>query len=192
MTDSMHLRQHTSYKDILPAAWNALTGTDCPVLRHEYLLALETSGSATPATGWQPLPLLVEDDAGRVVGAAPLWLKSHSFGELVYDFAWAQAYERAGLHYYPKLIAAVPFSPIAGPRLLIAPDADRQSVIDALLNALLVIGTSFWGWLGLAAGFGGAFLIWHTLESSAARVPAAAVAFIIIFMAIYWQEIKKK
>ena len=134
MTDSMHLRQHTSYKDILPAAWNALTGTDCPVLRHEYLLALETSGSATPATGWQPLPLLVEDDAGRVVGAAPLWLKSHSFGELVYDFAWAQAYERAGLHYYPKLIAAVPFSPIAGPRLLIAPDADRQSVIDALLR----------------------------------------------------------
>jgi len=128
----MHLRQHTSYTEITSESWNALTGTDCPALRHEYLLALETSGSATAATGWQPLPLLVENGAGRIVGAAPLWLKSHSFGELVYDFAWAQAYERAGLRYYPKLIAAVPFSPIAGPRLLIAPDADRLAVIAAL------------------------------------------------------------
>ena len=128
----MRLRQHTSYTDILPADWNALAGTDNPVLRHEYLLALETSGSAMAATGWQPLPLLVEDSAGRTIGAAPLWLKSHSFGELVYDFAWAQAYERAGLRYYPKLIAAIPFSPIAGPRLLIAPGADRHAVVDAL------------------------------------------------------------
>jgi len=130
----MRLRQHTSYTDIQPAAWNALLGTNCPVLRHEYLLALETSGSATTATGWQPLPLLVEDDTGRTIGAAPLWLKSHSFGELVYDFAWAQAYERAGLRYYPKLIAAVPFSPITGPRLLVAPDTDRQAVVTALVH----------------------------------------------------------
>lgn len=129
---TVRLRQHTSYTDIPPAAWNALAGTDNPILRHEYLLALETSGSATAATGWQPLPLLVEDDAGRTIGAAPLWLKSHSFGELVYDFAWAQAYERAGLRYYPKLIAAIPFSPIASPRLLVAPDADRHAVVEAL------------------------------------------------------------
>jgi hypothetical protein len=128
----MRLQQHTSYTDIFPADWNALSGTDCPALRHEYLLVLETSGSATAATGWQPLPLLVKDSAGRTIGAAPLWLKSHSFGELVYDFAWAQAYERAGLPYYPKLIAAVPFSPITGPRLLVAPDADRDAVITAL------------------------------------------------------------
>ena len=130
----MRLRQHTSYTDILPAAWNALAGTDNPTLRHEYLLALETSGSATAASGWQPLPLLVEDGAGRTIGAVPLWLKSHSFGELVYDFAWAQAYERAGLRYYPKLIAAIPFSPIAGPRLLVAADADRKSVIEVLTH----------------------------------------------------------
>jgi predicted N-acyltransferase len=132
MMHSMRLRQHASYTDILPATWNALAGAGNPTLRHEYLLALETSGSATAATGWQPLPLLVEDGAGRTLGAVPLWLKSHSFGELVYDFAWAQAYERAGLRYYPKLIAAIPFSPIAGPRLLIAPDADRPAVIEAL------------------------------------------------------------
>ena len=129
---NMRLRQHTSYTDIASSVWNALAGTHNPVLRHEYLLALETSGSATAATGWQPLPLLVEDDSGQTIGAAPLWLKSHSFGELVYDFAWAQAYERAGLRYYPKLIAAIPFSPIAGARLLIAPKADRPAVIEAL------------------------------------------------------------
>lgn len=130
----MNLRQHTSYTEIQSADWNALAGTGNPVLRHEYLLALETSGSATAATGWQPLPLIVEDNTGRAIGAAPLWLKSHSFGELVYDFAWAQAYERAGLQYYPKLVAAVPFSPVAGPRLLVAPGANHQAVVQALIR----------------------------------------------------------
>ncbi len=66
------------------------------------------------------------------------------------------------------------------------------SVLETLLNTLLVIGTSVWGWLGLAAGFGGALLVWHAFESSAARTPAAAFAFVIIFMAFYWQEMRKK
>ena len=66
------------------------------------------------------------------------------------------------------------------------------SVLETLLNALLVIGTSVWGWLGLVAGFGGGFLVWHTLDAPSTRAPAAALAFIIIFMAFYWQEIKKK
>jgi hypothetical protein len=135
----MQLRRHTSYTQIPPASWNALVGPEFPILRHEYLLALETSGSATAATGWQPLPLTVEDENGRALGAAPLWLKSHSFGELVYDFAWAQAYERAGLRYYPKLVVCVPFAPISGPRLLVAQDADRSSVIDALVQGARAI-----------------------------------------------------
>jgi predicted N-acyltransferase len=130
----MQLRQHTSYMDIPAPAWNALAGTDNPFLRHEYLLALEASGSATTATGWQPLPLIVEDDSADIIGAVPLWLKSHSFGELVYDFAWAQAYERAGFPYYPKLVACVPFSPISAPRLLVAPDANRHAIVEALLH----------------------------------------------------------
>ena len=132
MTGRMQHRLHKSFSEIPAAAWNALAGTESPFLRHEYLLALETSGSTTSATGWTPMPITVEDDGGRTLGAVPLWLKQHSYGELVYDFAWAQAYERAGLQYYPKLIAAVPIAPIAGPRLLVAPGADRPAVIEAL------------------------------------------------------------
>lgn len=128
----MKIRRHTSYAEISPAAWNALAGTDNPFLRHEFLLALELSGSASPATGWTPLPITVEDPHGQTLGAVPLWLKTHSYGELVYDFAWAQAYARAGLRYYPKLIAAVPFSPVTGRRLLVAAWADRPRVSAAL------------------------------------------------------------
>jgi len=130
---AMHIRRYTSYRDIPAETWNRFHGTDCPFLRHEYLLTLETSGSATATTGWQPLPILALDAAGQVVGGVPLWLKNHSFGELVYDFAWAQAYDRAGLQYYPKLIAAIPFSPVTGPRLLVTPNADRQAVTEQLI-----------------------------------------------------------
>jgi predicted N-acyltransferase len=128
------LRRLASMADVSAADWNRLAGTDNPFLRHEYLYALEASGSATPATGWTPKHLAVEDEQGRVIGAVPLWLKRHSFGELVYDFAWAQAYERAGFPYYPKLVACVPFSPITGPRLLLAADALRDGVVETLLN----------------------------------------------------------
>lgn len=131
----MRARHHSSYSQIAAGDWNRLVDGGSPFLRHEYLHALETSGSANAATGWTPLPITVEDDAGHTLGAVPLWLKNHSFGELVYDFAWAQAYERAGLRYYPKLVAAVPFSPITGPRLLIAPDADRTQVMQSLVHA---------------------------------------------------------
>ena len=91
-------------------AWNALEGTDCPFLRHEFLAALEHSGCVGPGTGWTPAHLLIEDDAG-LAGAVPAYLKSHSWGEFVFDMGWAQAYSRVGLAYYPKLVAAVPFSP---------------------------------------------------------------------------------
>jgi predicted N-acyltransferase len=131
----MQTERYTSYTQIDAGIWNRLAGAECPFLRHEYLLALETSGSACATTGWQPCPILVNDAAGQAVGGVPLWLKSHSFGELVYDFAWAQAYQRAGLAYYPKLIAAIPFSPVTGPRLLIAPKAERAAVSAQLVAA---------------------------------------------------------
>jgi uncharacterized protein len=130
----MRLRHYPSFTDIPAANWNALAGTDNPFLRHEFLHALEASGSAVAATGWVPLPLTIESDDGRLLGAVPLWLKSHSYGELVYDFAWAQAYERAGLRYYPKLIAAVPFSPVTGARLLVAPGVDHAAVAAELVR----------------------------------------------------------
>ncbi len=104
---------------IAPAQWNALAGCDNPFLRHELLSAFERTGCAVPQTGWRARHLAVYDD-GHLIGAAPIYLKDHSYGEFVYDFAWAEAYRRAGLRYYPKLISAIPFSPVTGRRLLIA------------------------------------------------------------------------
>ena len=105
------------------AAWDACAGEENPFLSHAFLKALEDSGSCRAATGWQPQHLALEAPDGRVIGTVPLYLKSHSYGEYVFDHAWANAYERAGGSYYPKLQAAVPFTPVTGPRLLLHPNA---------------------------------------------------------------------
>ncbi|MBL8226011.1 MAG: N-acetyltransferase [Chromatiales bacterium] len=121
----------------VPAAdWNAVAGTAWPFLRHEFLLALEESGSACAASGWQPCHLLLRE-AGALVGAVPLYLKSNSFGEFVFDWAWADAYRRAGLRYFPKLVAGVPFTPATSPRFLHAPGADPVRVRRALVGAAM-------------------------------------------------------
>jgi predicted N-acyltransferase len=99
------------------ASWDALAGTSDPFLNHAFLRALEESGSVGEGTGWSPLPLLVERD-GQLVGAAPAYLKTHSQGEYVFDHGWADAWQRAGGDYYPKLQIAVPFTPVVGRRLL--------------------------------------------------------------------------
>lgn len=116
--------------------WNTLAGTRNPFVRHEFLSGLEVSGSVGAETGWQPRPIVIRAaDSNRLLGAVPLYLKHHSYGEYVFDWAWAEAYERAGLAYYPKLVAAVPFTPATGPRLLVAADADRAAVAAGLLDA---------------------------------------------------------
>ncbi|MCB1970400.1 MAG: N-acetyltransferase [Geminicoccaceae bacterium] len=97
--------------------WDGLCPTANPFVSHRFLRIMEESGSASLRTGWQPVHLLLQDDEGTV-GAAPLYVKSHSYGEYVFDWGWADAYERAGGRYYPKLQSAVPFSPVPGPRLL--------------------------------------------------------------------------
>ncbi|RMF16609.1 MAG: N-acetyltransferase [Alphaproteobacteria bacterium] len=102
------------------AEWERLETHDNPFLDHGFLTALEDSGTVGGDTGWVPLFLLVRDALGRLVGAAPAWLKGHSFGEYVFDHHWAQAWERAGGRYYPKLLVAVPFTPVTGSRLLVA------------------------------------------------------------------------
>nr|WP_245152496.1 GNAT family N-acetyltransferase [Allopusillimonas soli] len=104
-------------------SWNALAGTH-PFLQHDFLLALDASGCATPETGWSPHYLLMHRGGG-LAGAMPLYLKSHSRGEYVFDYAWANAFAQHGLTYYPKLLAAVPFTPVPGPRLLAGDTADR-------------------------------------------------------------------
>ncbi len=98
-------------------AWDRLAGDD-PFLSHAFLSALEDSGSVGPGTGWTPAPILIEDGADHLVAAAPAYLKTHSQGEYVFDHGWAEAWERAGGQYYPKLQVAVPFTPVPGPRLL--------------------------------------------------------------------------
>jgi predicted N-acyltransferase len=116
------------------AAWNELVDAQpsaTPFLRHEYLQALHASGSAVEATGWLPQFLAVHD-ADRLVAACPLYLKTHSYGEYVFDWAWADAYQRHGLSYYPKLLDAVPFTPVPGPRLLARTPGHRVLLLQAM------------------------------------------------------------
>ncbi len=116
------------------AAWNALLEAQpapTPFMRHEYLAALHASGSAVAATGWAPCFLTLER-SGRLVAAIALYAKSHSYGEYVFDWAWADAYQRHGLRYYPKLLGAVPFTPVPGTRLLAEDAAARAALLKAL------------------------------------------------------------
>lgn len=123
----------TSLADIDAAEWDACSGGGNPFVRHAFLSALEDSGSATLETGWAPHHVVVEDAHGSVLGAMPMYLKNHSYGEYVFDHAWAHAYERAGGHYYPKLQVAVPFTPVTGPRLMARYDETGRDVRRALL-----------------------------------------------------------
>ncbi|MGO1233243.1 MAG: GNAT family N-acetyltransferase [Marinobacter sp.] len=121
--------------DIPEPDWQQLAGRSNPFLRYEFFQALEESGCTTSATGWTP-SYLVFRVAGNIRGVAPAWLKSHSRGEYVFDWSWADAYERYGLPYYPKLLLAIPFTPSRGPRLLLAPDLRAQLTPETLHDLL--------------------------------------------------------
>ena len=118
-----------------PADWDALVSPDDPFTEHAFLATLEASGSVGPDTGWLPRPVLVRRE-GALVGAAPAYVKSHSYGEYIFDWGWAEAAHRAGVRYYPKVVVAVPHTPATGRRLLIAPGADAPAVTAALLDGL--------------------------------------------------------
>lgn len=129
------LRELATIDDVDAAGWNRLAGTTCPFLRHEFLAALEHSGCVGPGTGWTPAHhVLYEGD--RLVAAAPVYRKDHSWGEFVFDFAWARAWTQAGHAYYPKLTCAVPFSPVGGARLLTVPGHDAAGLREALAAGL--------------------------------------------------------
>jgi predicted N-acyltransferase len=113
------VRVLTAAADLPAAEWDACAGGDNPFVGHAFIDALERSGSATPRTGWQAAHLVVDGADGRPAGIMPAWLKTHSQGEYVFDHGWADAWERAGGSYYPKLLTAVPFTPATGPRLLL-------------------------------------------------------------------------
>lgn len=153
MSDEYSIRVETSFKDIDPESWNRLSGTSKntraeaynPFISHAFLSSLEESGSATSKTGWRGHHLLLENGDGQLTGAIPTYLKSHSQGEYVFDHGWADALERAGGNYYPKLQCAVPFTPATGPRLLtngIDDAAFRQVLASGLRQVTEKIGVS--------------------------------------------------
>lgn len=158
MNGSLHVRVVKSIRDVEPALWDAcanprasgVDGPACsskahsidenkpfnPFISHAFLRACEASGSAAPRTGWSGSHVLVEDEEGGLVAAAPCYLKTHSMGEYVFDWSWAEAYERVGGCYYPKLQVCAPFTPVQGPRLLVAPGPRAEAAMDALLAGL--------------------------------------------------------
>jgi predicted N-acyltransferase len=124
----------TRVSEIPAAEWNALAG-EYPFLRHEFLAAMEDTGCASRRSGWSPRHLVLRDAQG-LAAAAPLYEKTHSWGEFVFDFAWARAAEQAGMAYYPKLVCAVPFTPATGPRMLCRAGAGEPGLRRALLAAM--------------------------------------------------------
>ncbi len=129
--------------DITAAAWNSLTQDNNPFLKHEFLVALERHNCVGSSSGWLPHHIVIYADDGALIGAAPLYLKYNSYGEFVFDWSWAEAYQRNGLDYYPKLVGAIPFTPMTGERLLIATDADQQAVHSAILDAALQVANIY-------------------------------------------------
>jgi len=125
-----------SLADVAPAEWDALT-SDNPTLKHAWLQSMIDAGCTSAATGWLPQFIMLRRDvAGKstLAGAVPLYIKGHSYGEYVFDWAWADAYQRAGIDYYPKLLSAVPFTPCSGSRLMATTGHDRTLLLDALLQ----------------------------------------------------------
>ncbi len=130
--DHAVVRVVTRIADLDAAAWDALAGNS-PVIRHAFLHALETTGCVGAHIGWEPVHLALFRN-GQLAAAMPLYVKHHSWGEFVFDWAWADAYRRHGLNYYPKLVCCAPFSPVPGPRLLATNDTDRATLIQAALK----------------------------------------------------------
>jgi predicted N-acyltransferase len=142
----MQVKQIESISDIAAAEWNALAGNDYPFIRHEFLAALEQSGSVSEITGWLPRHLLVYDREA-LVALLPLYMKTHSFGEYVFDQQWAAAYHQYGLAYYPKWLSAIPFTPCPGPRVYIKDSAARAGMrllYDFIRDLSMAQGISSW------------------------------------------------
>ena len=136
----MRVAIHDSIAGIGAASWNAIAGSRFPFLRYEFLHAAEDTGCVAPAQGWQPCHLSIENGDGSLRAAMLLYEKSHSWGEFVFDWAWAHAYERAGLEYYPKLVSAVPFTPVPNTRLLLARPDDNEAAAALVQAAVALAG----------------------------------------------------
>lgn len=141
---TLSLSLHRKIADISPSDWNACAGEANPFVSHAFLAAVEDSGSAGKRTGWLPQHAVLRNETGQIVACAPMYAKSHSYGEYVFDHGWANAFERAGGRYYPKLQVASPFSPVPGPRLLTRPGSGvgTAAMGQALAQACDELGLS--------------------------------------------------
>lgn len=147
----LELAFHRSIAEIGQRQWDGVLArsgaADYPFLKYAFLHALEASGAVSAESGWQPQHLLVKQ-GGEAIALLPLYIKSHSYGEYVFDWAWADAYQRHGLDYYPKLLAAIPFTPATGPRWCIAAEAEQDRVLAAMIEQLEMradkLGASSW------------------------------------------------
>ena len=135
--DAVEAHILTSIGAVDPADWDRCAGADNPFVRHAFLAALEESGSSTAETGWLPQHVVLKTRDGTVLGAVPMYLKGHSYGEYVFDHGWADAFERAGGRYYPKLQVSVPFTPVTGPRLLVPEGPQAGAVRTALVSTCI-------------------------------------------------------
>ncbi len=160
MSETWTLRVMADLADIDAAAWDALAGPDDPFAEHAFLSTLEKSGSVGEGTGWQPLhlalfeggnndegdsaaqPELDDENRGTLIGALPLYLKTHSYGEYIFDWGWADGARRAGIPYYPKLVSMTPLTPATGRRFLVHPERERGPIIDMLLRGVLSLAAA--------------------------------------------------
>jgi predicted N-acyltransferase len=160
---SLALEVLGSVAELAAAEWDALRSNDYPFLRHDFLLGLERSACTTAEAGWLPSHLRLRDGS-ETLAVLPAWQKSHSYGEYVFDWAWADAWRRMGLSYYPKLLTAIPFTPATGPRLLLRPDLDGATLWATLAEQMPDLARR----LGLSS--------WHVLFPTAADARALAAA----------------
>ncbi|MEH6592849.1 MAG: GNAT family N-acetyltransferase [Halioglobus sp.] len=135
MTNALSVEFLPSLDNIAAAEWDNITGSDYPFLQHKFLWGLEQTGCTNAESGWQPCHALLRDEQ-RLVAVMPLYLKSHSYGEYVFDWAWADAWRQVGLDYYPKLVSAIPFTPATGPRISLASGQDSAIASGALLEGI--------------------------------------------------------
>lgn len=125
--------------DVSAEEWDALVSDDNPFIKHTFLATLEEHQCVGQTYGWIPQHIAIYDDADVLVGAAPMYLKDNSYGELVFDWNWADAYHRSGLRYYPKLVTAIPYTPVTGPRLLVSPRSDTLNIRKILIDSAIAL-----------------------------------------------------
>lgn len=144
----------SSLQEIKRDEWNALLTDDHPFLRYEFLSALESNDCLGEKFGWFPHHLIVQDESDNLIAACPLYIKTNSYGEFVFDWSWASAYEQSGLNYYPKIISSIPYTPVSGKRLLISPkcstkqkDSIASEIVCACIEEAKKLGMSGMHWL---------------------------------------------